>query len=542
MDALPHRRDPRSAPVRAGGLLLALAALLATGGPRDAGAQELQSGQLLNPLVPGGHVRVGFTPSFTSWDRRWTVDEGGSVVEEPLGSALSTPGGLSLFPGVATLAEELEALAQVPPSSLKLGETRGSVTRDVTRLDFGLHVGVFDWLTVGATLPWVKTRTALELGYRPALDASLGVTPSVTAAQAVTGYLQGLGDAASTAESRAETICSAGGTDCSSAQDLADRTRDFATRAERMYGAAPFFPLEESIPGVFLSAAHEALASALQEAGLSAPGTPVFATEVVDGEAFGQLPERAELGLQGVLPPGEGLWRPGDLELEATVRLLDGEVRDSAGAAPSLAWTVAAGALVRLGTGSPDSVDIFLDHGAGDGQMDVEGFGYAALQMGSRLGLRVLGRYGVQQPTTLPRRIAPDDLVFPPVSTRRTVEWTPGNYLDVTVSPRVQVTGSLALTADYRLYDKGADRYVLVGGGEDGLDPSVLETDTERTFHQVGVGLRYSTLRLWRRGETGSPVQVGARVVRTVDGSATGTPVTTRAELTLRLFRRLWGG
>lgn len=527
-------------------LVLALVAGQALGTGR-LGAQELQTGHLLNPLVPGGQVRFGFTPAFTSWDSRFTTGaEGGpdGTGEEPLGLALNTATGLPLFPGVASLAEELEALAQVPPSALTIGETRGSVTRDVTRLDFSLHLGVFDWLTLGATLPWVKTRTALELAFRPALDANLGITPAVTEAQAVDGYLQSLADAAAGAAGRAEEICAQGGTDCASAQDLAGRAQDFATRVERMYAASPFFPLEETVPGIFFTAAQEALAAELQAAGLAAPGAPVFASQAVDRETFSDIPGRADLGIQGTLPPGQGLWRPGDLELEATLRLLDGEVRDSAGAAPRLAWTVAAGALVRLGTGSPDSVDVFLDHGGGDGQMDVEGFGYGSLRVGSRLGLRVLGRYGVQRATTLLRRVAPEDLVFAPLSTRRSLEWTPGSYLDLTLSPRFLVSETLSLAADWRYYDKGADEYLLrvAEGAEDPLDPTVLETGTERTFQQVALGLRYSTLRLWRRGETGTPLQVGARVVHTVDASAGLTPRSTRAELTLRLFWRLWGG
>lgn len=529
-----------------GGAVVALAFLLPLAAPAPAAAQDLQPGHLLTPLVPGGHLRLGFTPSFTSWDSRYEPDpatDGADAGEEPLGSLLTSPTGTGLFPGVDLLARELQALTGVEPSSLLLGETQGMVTQDVTRLDFSAHVGVFDWLTVGGTLPWVKTRTAVELAYRPALDANLGVTPAATDPDAVASYLQSLAGVADLAEARARDLCAGSGPGCDDAEALAGRVREFATSAARMYGASDFFLLAGTLPELAYRAAQEELAAALTAAGLTAPAAPVFSTEVVDRETFAELPRRANLGIRGFFPPGESLWQAGDLEVEAFVRVLDGEVRDSAAAAPRLAWTVALGALVRLPTGTVDDPDVFLDQGTGHAQQDLEGSAYAALRVGRRFSLRAMGRYGIQQAAERIVRVAPPAPLFAPVGTKRTVEWTPGAYLDLTVSPRFRISESLSFAADYRLFDKAEDEFLLPGvtPGDGVPDPAVRERGTAITLHQVAVGLRYSTLGLWRDGRTGAPAELSARVVHTVDGTGRA-PRSTRAELAIRLFRRLWGG
>lgn len=537
---LPRRGKSRS-------LRFAILVLLGIAHPAPASGQWLQSGQLQTPLVPGGHLRLGFDPGFTSWDTRFGMrTEDGTVIEEeePLGLELNDPAGFSLFPGLATLQSDLGALTDRVNPPVNLGETQGSVTKNITRLDFGAHLGIFDWLTVGATLPWVKTRTALELLFRPDGGVNLGLNPALSGDPGLESYLATLNDAAAQADARAQDLCGADGSaaGCQAAQDLAQRAMGFADRAQRMYGASPFFLVAGTPMAEALTQATAELADALTAAGLPGLGAPAFAGEAVDETLYATLAEQPGVGAP--LQTTQSLWQAGDLELEATVRLLDGEVRDSGALSPRFAWTLVGGALVRLGTGAVDDPGLSLDVGAGDGQMDLEGFGYAGLRVGTHLELRATGRYGVQRSTTLPRRIVPPEAVFPPLSAQRTVVWTPGDYLDLLVSPRWHASETLTLAVDYRRFHKASDTYELVGSVDGASEPDValLALETERTAQEVGFGVRYTTLGLWRRGETGTPVEVGARVVHTFDGFGGQTPKTTRAELSLRLYRRLWGG
>jgi hypothetical protein len=108
----------------------------------------------------------------------------------------------------------------------------------------------------------------------------------------------------------------------------------------------------------------------------------------------------------------------------------------------------------------------------------------------------------------------------------------------------LQLSTELALVADYRRYHKGEDSYEMVGDPPQNLPPvdmGDLGLETEMTLQEIGIGFRYSTLVTWREGRTGAPVQLGARVVQAFSGSGGQTPKTTRLDLSISLFRRIWG-
>ena len=485
---------------------MVLGLIVVAGAATALAAQELRP--LQDPLVPAGRLRLGFMPSFTSWDSRFgrrTVD--GQVVEEeePLGLDLTDPTGASLFPEIHELQEQLRLLTAAPGYDALLGAVSGIVTQNVTRLDFSAHVGVFDWLTVGATLPWIKTRTAVEVDFRSLPGADLGLNPILEDNGAVSAYLQEVETAASSAEARALQICGAdpGGVGCTAAESLAVRARAFADRSRAAYLASAFFPVAGSAVGEAYGDAASALSGDLTSAELPGVGTPLFAGQPLDAEGFAGLTTDPAAGIRATpLESVDPLWAAGDLEVSATVRLLDGEVRDSGAATPRFSWTVAGGGLVRLGTGTRDDPDVLLDVGTGDGQTDVEGFGYAALRVGGRLGVRAGARYGVQGATTLLRRVAAPERILAPAALTRAVRWTPGNYLDLTVSPRFWLDETLSLAVDYRRYHKGADTYTLAAPAGDATDPdaSLLASETEVDRTELAVGLRYSTLSDWRAG------------------------------------------
>jgi hypothetical protein len=69
-----------------------------------------------------------------------------------------------------------------------------------------------------------------------------------------------------------------------------------------------------------------------------------------------------------------------------------------------------------------------------------------------------------------------------------------------------------------------------------------LEDESSRTFHQLGLGLRYSTLNALGSGSERRPAELHGRVIYTLAGSGGHTPITTRVEFGIRLFQRFWGG
>jgi hypothetical protein len=486
-------------------------------------------------------------PTFSTWDTRFGLTEQGKV-EERLAEDLTDPTGTRLFPGIATLEESLRTLIGQSDYQARLGSSSAAVTKDVTRVETGFQVGVFDWLTIGAMAPWVLTRTAIEVGFL-AGDASpdLGVSPTVAERARVDRLLQDLAFASLAARARADGLCAVEGSpDCPAAVSLADRATAFEGNVRAAYGASTFFPLEGSGIAALLDASLAALSTDLTSAGIAPIASAMeYSSEPVDAQRFANIPLDQASGIQGAaLGSSRRLWGLGDIELSAALRLLEGEARDSSSVSPRFAYTLSAGVLVRVGTGTMDDPDVFLDLGTGEGQTDIEGRVDGALRLGAHLGIRVGARFGQQSSTTLLRRVAPHELVLAPAYTRRTVRWSPASYSLFEVSPRLQITEELALSLDYRRYSKGEDSYDVLGEGSVGAPPvrgEDLSRETEMRLHEAAVGLRFSTRAAWRQGLLARPIEIGVRIVRAVSGAGGQTPKATRAELSLSLFRRLWG-
>jgi hypothetical protein len=511
------------------------------GRPAPVAAQVLQS-----PLVPAGRLRIDFSPSFMSWDSRFGIDAGGQDVEEALGDDLTDETGASLFPGIADLQERITAMAPGASFSPVLGSSQGAIKKDKGRIELSAELGVFDWLTIGGTVPWVQNRTTVDAAFAPADGADLGLNPSLDESGEVGTLIQALNRAAASARIWAEGACSAGGPACQSAQDLAARMTNFATASQGAYAASPFFPTSGSTAAGTLRRALSDLDAELVAAGLSATGAVLpFATTPVDSETFAELSSLPGAGIQATpLQDVEGLWELGDIEAHASVRLLHGESWDSGAAYPKLSYVLVGTGLVRLGTGFVDHEDVLLDMPTGDAQMDYEASLYGALRMGARLGLHGGVTYGIQQSTSLLRRVAPHEIVLAPANTMRAVEWSPAAYLAISASPRWHLTNELALSADYQFYSKGDDSYEIIGDATVGgvtVDALDLAHESSVTLQTIGVGFTYSTMDSWRAGEVGTPFEAHFRVVRSVAGSGGRTPKASRLELGFRLFRRIWG-
>ncbi len=502
------------------------------------------------PLVPRGRVRFDLASSVSAWDTRYGLRmEGGRRVEEEedLGMDLTDPRGVSLFPGAQALEEAIRELSGEAGFQGLIGATAGRLDYEVTRLDVGLHVGVFDWLTVGGSVPYVKGVSTLDFAFRADSAANLGLNPASAQGDAVSALLSELGEAATAAQARAESVCAGGsGADCATAQQLATRASDFWTGMFGAYFASPFFPLGTTAVADKLRQALTVLDGDLTAAGLQGVGTAmVFASGPLDGDALLELPSDPASGIAMTPIRGyPGLWQLGDVEVNATARLLEGERRDSGAVSPRLAWAVYGGFLVRLPTGVLDDPNVFLDLASGDGQQDMEGRVDGALRVGSRFALRGNVRYGIQGSVDIVRRVAAPETLLPPASSARTVRWTPGSYWFVELSPRVHLSEALSFAADFRHYAKGKDTYALVGEEPEGSAPAnlgLLSSESEVTLRELTIGLRYSSVGLFHQGLVGTPVEVGVRYVRPLSGSGGQTPRASRVEVGVSLFRRIWG-
>ncbi len=507
-------------------------------------AGPLRAQSLVDPILPSGTLGLNVLPSYTTWSA-WYGPQG----LQPLGAELTSANAASLFPGVSTLEQDLRGLtgsATGFPSIL--GPVAARVSEAVDRVELGARLGVFDWLTVGFTVPFVRNQTPIDVYFRSdTVDGNIGLSPIGNAG--VASLLSGLTGAAAAARSRATSVCSGspGTSACTSATALAQRVSSFAEQAHSAYYASPFFPLQGSLAATALTNALSSLNQDLAGAGLAPVQVPfVFSSQRLDSATFNQLPANASAGiLTSPLQTVDGLWQLGDIEVSAMARLLHGEVRDSGASQPLVAWELAGGGLVRLGTGHAPNPSVLYDVGSGDGLTTLEARVYGSLRFGRHFEVRSAAQYGAPRSGVQLRRVAPPGTLLAPYSSVEPVRWSPGTYLNVEVSPRWYLTQGLSLTLDYDAYAKAADHYTAVPtsqGGDSTLDVSVLDRETAMSLRTVGFGLTYSTLQAARAGRTWLPTELDARFIQAIGGSGGRAPRIQEFQLAAHVYARLWGG
>jgi hypothetical protein len=552
---------------------LLTAALLAVSlhpGAKDVSAQVVEE-----TMVPRGRVRFQAFVKFEAWDQRFGRLPDGSEPLERLGDDLTDPTSLSLFPGMPTLQEIVRDVSGDGTFTPVMGSTDGRITQDLTGVDWGIDVGVFDWLTVGAVLPWVRPRTVVDVFFAPdSLGGNVGLNPTITAPTTVTSFLGSTLAADAASAANATTICAGGLTPaCATAQALAQRAREFNSSVQSAYGATPFFPLSTSMAGMALDQAALALSADLVAAGLTGLSAMALATDLLTTDGFPLLTATPGSGIEAAaLESRSGIYAPGDARLTARVRLLDNltprwtspragteraedDPTMEAGAAQEfvepregavrardggIGYRVTASFMAQLPTGTVEHPDVLLDIGAGKGTSAYEGGLFATVLFGRRFGVSTGGRYAVQGGASLVKRVAPPELVMPPVLTRTDVIWTPGFYVTFEVAPTLQISNALAIIGEYRFFQKGRDRVELLSPNPD-LDPMVLSVESGIKTHQIGAGLRYDTVTPWMLGDAPRAVEIHLRLLTTIAGSGGHAPKSTRVEAGIRLFRRLWG-
>ena len=507
-------------------------------------APSLSAQALDQTMVPRGRLRLQASPIFWSWDTRFGRAADGSESTERLGDDLTDPTGLALFPGIPTLTQIVRQVTGDGAYDPVLGPTDGRITQEMTRIEFGGDIGVFDWLTIGAVVPWVRNRTAVDLIFRPdTINGNLGLNPTITDPGGVNAFLVSTMSADAAAQSNATSMCSGGpSAPCTSAQALATRTSGLNSSLQAAYAASPFFPLVGTTEGTALAQVATTLSADLTAAGLPGLSALTLANETLAADGLALLPTVAGANIDALLPlqTRKGLWAVGDVEVSARLRLLDNLTPSPGAPEPGFGYRVTGSFLARLATGTQEDPDVLLDIGTGDRQMDLQGGLAAQVRLGGRIGLAVSGYYASQGSTTLVKRVAPPELAMPPAATRREVKWQPGTFVGFDLSPALHLSSTLTLAGEYRFFQKRRDSFELVSPDQT-LDPVVLALESGVKIHQVGGGLRYDTVEPWLRGDASRPIELHLRLLHSLKGSGGQTPESTRIEAGIRLFRRFWG-
>lgn len=511
--------------------------------PGAAASQEPYS-----PLVPRGKLRLEIFGEYSFYSSRYRTWTDGSSTRgglEDLSDPFSGPAGAGVFPLLSPVeAAVREALGG--DYSVSLGTMTSFMEKNTARVPVSIDVGVFDWLTVGVVIPAVQHETEFVFHFEAdSAGANAGFGPGEVA---VSGFMFGLDRSIDEYGDFRDQACAAdpSSPECLDATAVLDDALSFQSGLAAMYGTM-FAPLSWAPAGMALQARLTSLATAFETAGVTGvPESIPLAISFVTAEEIREMVTNPAFGIGANQPLGQwrALWGLGDIEVRTDARLIE------TGAPDGPRHIVAgAGARLRLPTGAQDDPANFLDAAAGDGQIDVELRGWMNGRWTGRFGLWADFRYGIQLPGTTERRVFAPDFTFAPMSSQVRLDWNPGDYQFVELSPWFRVAETITIVAGYRYYRKGRDSFEIAaaeGTGSapaaDAPDPGILVPHSSVSASRVTFGMVYNRDAPAADGATGGPLEIRLLYRGVVGGSGGDVPKTGSIEAGFRFFRGLWGG
>jgi hypothetical protein len=555
--ARPHRRH-RLATRAAGVALLAFAALVSAS---PAHAQTTLTNTDETTPIPRGWFRLGVANAWSRYESRF--DSSGGVA--PLGAELSTDSlGARQLPRLAPVEGALQTLAANPLQRLTFGKLDVRSDARIVTTPFVLEYGVTRRLSLGVMVPMVQTRRTAQVRVNAraegeASTSNMGFLPAAqreAAAAANAQVVATLSDAATAlngllaqcAQNPAAPECDPVRGREADASAAAARAAQFAQAVATAYGTTTETAIVAPLEGSDLAQAVEAQRAALAaQLATYAPGTAVGALTTatrelsyIDLQGRNRVPGLLQSDLGGGLDSIHTSERlsVGDVELRARFLLLDHAPRDSSSRG-GLVYRLAIGGTYRFNTSWPDSARDLLDIATGTGA-GAEGRAALEVQYG-HVGAAVATHYG----TSFARTVEVPLVGFPiggfPYPSFGDVSMTAGDVFGLEIAPRLFLGHWLAFEGNYGLERTGAPTVTDVP--EDpcsactALAGSILPAAT--TVHRLGLGVRYSTVDAYLRGQAKYPIELSFRHFETVSGDA-GVPKLFRDQIQLRIYYRLF--
>jgi hypothetical protein len=553
----PHRRHRRA--TRAAGVAVLAFAALVSASP--AHAQTTLTNTDETTPIPRGWYRLGVANAWTRYESRF--DSSGGVA--PLGAELSTDSlGARQLPRLAPVEGALQTLAANPLQRLTFGKLDVRSDARIVTTPFVLEYGVTRRLSVGVMVPMVQTRRTAQVRVNAraegeASTSNMGFLPAAqreAAAAANAQVVATLSDAATAlngllaqcAQYPAAPECDPVRGREADASAAAARAAQFAQAVATAYGTTTETAIVAPLEGSDLALAVEAQRAALAaQLATYAPGTAVGALTTatrelsyIDLQGRNRVPGLLQSDLGGGLDSIHTSERlsVGDVELRARFLLLDHAPRDSSSRG-GLVYRLAIGGTYRFNTSWPDSARDLLDIATGTGA-GAEGRAALEVQYG-HVGAAVATHYG----TSFARTVEVPLVGFPiggfPYPSFGDVSMAAGDVFGLEIAPRLFLGHWLAFEGNYGLERTSAPTVTDVP--EDpcsactALAGSILPAAT--TVHRLGLGVRYSTVDAYLRGQAKYPIELSFRHFETVSGDA-GVPKLFRDQIQLRIYYRLF--
>lgn len=515
--------------------------------------------------IPRGMVRVRVITGWTRFDERFTTTGRTSIdadlSADPLGSVQ--------LPRLAPLDVAAQTLAGDSQMRISLGRL---VTRSDARIvttPIALEYGLTRRLSVGLLVPVVQTRRVIQIDVNsktgaPANVGYLLTSQRSTAAAQNLAAVTSLNQAASAltaliARCQATPTapgCTAYNADASGASAALTLANSFATAAA-VWGTKSDSTILAPRALGSLAVEIELQRNALNQRLLQFLGAGAATVQPLffANADFAYLDLQGGSGVPGLLQStlGGGLDSIqtterlgfGDIEVGAQYLLLDQFQRDSL-PRRGLQSRLMVGGSVRFPTSRPDSAQNLVGIPTGEGAgVELR----SALDMvKGRFGGTVAARYVKHFARTVTAPLAGDPNLpgwpFPVFGPRKR---TAGDVMALDVTPRFLFGEWMALQAHYGLermgaatWDAGADPTVLATACPGCLIPTTGPSTATLTAQRLGLGVRYSTVDAYSRGQARYPVEISFTHLETTSGSAE-LPKLTRDQIQLRVYVRVLG-
>lgn len=523
-------------------------------------------------VLPRGTVRFRVLSEWTQWFERYGRGtpgrKDGSL--EPLGLDFNLDSiGPSQFENIGPVQANIRTLAGMPNFNASLGKSVLGLRDQIVATPLAIEVALTNRISLAVTVPLV-TATA-QAGWRvnpTGLEPTIGFNPTLGATSAITANAALLAqfDSAAAQLNQRLAFCSSNpaATGCGSinanragALVLIGNANSFATGLGQLYGGrngstgALFVPISGTAAEAAIEAkvaAYRALYSAFGAMAIVGTG-PVAAQTMAIGD-MQQLLTDSTFGVRAKPLATSVTHGIGDIDFALKVNLFDsfhgGTKRRFA--PQGFNWRQSVGGVFRLGTGTLDAPDNFIDLAAGDHQNDVEIRSYTDLLYGSHFWISLVARYNVQMADERVMRIT--DSPHQPIAAayrQETVKRDLGDEFNVEVTPRWSINDFIGLAGQYSYRRKFSDAYTgnftvtnLVGQ-QVAIDASTLDLNTEAREHRLGLGVTYSTVAAFEQKKTRVPVEITYFHTQTTLGSGGSVPKVTLDRVEVRWYWRVFG-
>ncbi len=509
--------------------------------------------------VPAGMLRLRVSNVWTRFDERFAANGARSRLNDPLSTDSL---GTAQLPLLAPIEAAARTLALDPALRLSLGSLRVRGNARIVTTPIAIEYGVTRRFSVGLLIPIVQTRrVAIAVVTGDSTRANFGyVDPASRASAASANDLvakayQRAADSLATLITRCPTnpsasgcaVVNANGAGAAAARARAQSYADGARALGTTTTNALVAPRASSELADRLDARRRELNQQLQQylgAGAgSATGVFTAKTDFSYIDLQGRAGQPALLGgsFGGGLDSIHTTERIGfgDIAVGAQFQLFDRFQHDAA-PPPRVQTRMSVGAAVRFATSRADSAESLLDIPTGDGA----GFELRSAWdvIVGRVGGTVAGRYVASFARTVRAPLYGDPEAPFPYPTFGERSRAAGTVIGLDITPRLLLTSLLALDGHYGIERVGPASY-SANSSSALLDPCMgctspgifTESGTARTAQRVGLGVRFSTVDAFARGQASYPIEVSFAHLATVAGDP-GVAALSRDQIQLRLF------